>query len=575
MTPGPTCAPPAVGAAHAPGGRAAGARTPRGSPGSRRSSRRRRRPRARAAPSARPRCRASGACTRPRRGRATEARIGVRPASLPFAPARRHVARPRAAHAARGARSLRLIDWDVRSRGPEGSQRRGAPSSLVERQPPSRRRPPCHGGAAATLGPWTSVAPGASARCHRLHSRLPGDAARARARAGARLRARRAASSRPTGSPPGARCPGGIPYARRVRPVAPSRLRASGGSERPPASRRRSTAAPRGRWCSSPPGTFRINERLPAAHKGVTLRGDGPGRTVLQRTNGARPGVLPAAGRGSGRDRRAPALAASRRVTAPAPLVVRRRQGLATRSRSRARRSLASGQLVLLDEDHYATAGWRGCPPRRRADGRRIWATDRVVWQRHDPPAREDDPFPEAAGWFSRLGPAIARPRRSRRSTATSSPSRRRCTSRYRVVVRRAAHALHGPTAAVRQAGLEDLTVTGGGNGNVRFECGSHSWMRSVESTVWLGEGIAINNSFRIEVRDSYIHDAAWPYPGGGGYAISLLGRRRRGSDREQHRAGGQQDDGGPLGGSGHPSSATTTWTTARSRAIPSGWRSA
>src|SRR6185295_939700 len=36
------------------------------------------------------------------------------------------------------------------------------------------------------------------------------------------------------------------------------------------------------------------------------------------------------------------------------------------------------------------------------------------------------------------------------------------------------------------------------------------------------GDGVAIDNSFRIEVRDSYIHDAAWAQPGGAGYAVSL-----------------------------------------------------
>jgi hypothetical protein len=43
-----------------------------------------------------------------------------------------------------------------------------------------------------------------------------------------------------------------------------------------------------------------------------------------------------------------------------------------------------------------------------------------------------------------------------------------------------------------------------------------------VEVTRWLGEGIAVDRSFRVEVRDSYVHDAVWPQPGGGGYALSL-----------------------------------------------------
>jgi hypothetical protein len=42
------------------------------------------------------------------------------------------------------------------------------------------------------------------------------------------------------------------------------------------------------------------------------------------------------------------------------------------------------------------------------------------------------------------------------------------------------------------------------------------------EDTGWLGEGVAIDSSFRIEVRTHYIHDGAWSEPGGGGYAIGL-----------------------------------------------------
>src|SRR5262249_60074134 len=33
-----------------------------------------------------------------------------------------------------------------------------------------------------------------------------------------------------------------------------------------------------------------------------------------------------------------------------------------------------------------------------------------------------------------------------------------------------------------------------------------------------------VDNSFRIELRDFYVHDGAWAQPGGGGYAISLSG---------------------------------------------------
>ena len=49
-----------------------------------------------------------------------------------------------------------------------------------------------------------------------------------------------------------------------------------------------------------------------------------------------------------------------------------------------------------------------------------------------------------------------------------------------------------------------------------------YCWAKNIEVTQWIGEGVAINNSFRTELRDSYIHTASWPQAGGTGYAISL-----------------------------------------------------
>src|SRR5262249_42531027 len=74
----------------------------------------------------------------------------------------------------------------------------------------------------------------------------------------------------------------------------------------------------------------------------------------------------------------------------------------------------------------------------------------------------------------------------------------------------------------VTNAGVEDLTLTGGDAGNLRFNWAALSWARNVESTNWHGEGFAVHSSFRVELREFYVHDAAWAQPGGGGYAISL-----------------------------------------------------
>ena len=76
----------------------------------------------------------------------------------------------------------------------------------------------------------------------------------------------------------------------------------------------------------------------------------------------------------------------------------------------------------------------------------------------------------------------------------------------------------------MKNAGVESLTAIGGADGQIRFENAAYSWAKNVENTQWLGEGFAVNGSFRVEIRESYIHDGSWPEPGGAGYAISFAG---------------------------------------------------
>jgi hypothetical protein len=71
-------------------------------------------------------------------------------------------------------------------------------------------------------------------------------------------------------------------------------------------------------------------------------------------------------------------------------------------------------------------------------------------------------------------------------------------------------------------AGVEALTAIGGGEGGIRFQNAAYSWAKNVEVTTWYGEGVSFENSFRVELRDSYVHDAAWAEPGGSGYALSI-----------------------------------------------------
>jgi hypothetical protein len=79
-----------------------------------------------------------------------------------------------------------------------------------------------------------------------------------------------------------------------------------------------------------------------------------------------------------------------------------------------------------------------------------------------------------------------------------------------------------GDNEHLRGAGVERLTVAGGGDGAIVFTNAAYCWAKNVEVSGWYGAGVAFDHSFRDELRDSYVHDAAWPEPGGAGYAVSL-----------------------------------------------------
>ena len=185
---------------------------------------------------------------------------------------------------------------------------------------------------------------------------------------------------------------------------------------------------------------------------------------------------------------------------------------------------LKAGQTVLLDE--VSGAGWQTDPVGRG----KIWASPdfRVIWQLHQPARSTDDPLKippspanqDAFGWFSRLD----RPTAEIKQIASISDKAVTFSTPVHIAYR-TSHLAQLSTynmTRVANAGIENLTVIGGDNGNIRFEWCDVCWAKSVENTVWHDEGFAVDNSFRVEIRDSYVHDAAWAQPGGAGYAISL-----------------------------------------------------
>jgi hypothetical protein len=269
-------------------------------------------------------------------------------------------------------------------------------------------------------------------------------------------------------------------------------------------------------------GTFTIDEDFLILSKGVTLRGDGANKTILQRTNGATPKHYtakvsdPIIVVGPNRFPKVDP-ATAQNLTADG---VKGSLSVSVEKGS----DFAPGQFVLLDEDDYATASWTALPKRRgTATSTKIFASDRAVWQKHDPVDKGvDDPFPDALTWFCRSGRPINEIKEVASVTGNVVFFTTPLHTSYRMQHAAQLVRYTEGNVQVRGAGIEDLTVTGGADGNIDFSSAAYSWMKNVEDTVWLGAGVSIAHSFRVEVRGCYIHDGAWSEPGGGGYAISL-----------------------------------------------------
>ena len=309
---------------------------------------------------------------------------------------------------------------------------------------------------------------------------------------------------------------GGIPQRTTVCRTVNASTYGNGASDATAGIQAAINGCPAGQVVQLSAGTFTIGATggFVLVNKGITLRGAGPGQTTLQKTNGANPGtyqpgphpapviIVGAArwdnGEGKSTNLTADAVKGARSVTVSSAA------------------GFSAGQFVLLDE--LSNASWQIDPAGRG----KIWASSdfRVVWQRHNPPAPGDDPFPDALSWFSRTD----RPTNEIKQIDRLSGNTVFFTTPVHISYR-AAQSAQLTTYGypfVQHAGVEDLKVVGGDDGNVRFDFAANCWARNIDNTGWLGVGFALEYSFHIEVRDSYVHDAAWPEPGGGGYAISL-----------------------------------------------------
>jgi hypothetical protein len=71
-------------------------------------------------------------------------------------------------------------------------------------------------------------------------------------------------------------------------------------------------------------------------------------------------------------------------------------------------------------------------------------------------------------------------------------------------------------------AGVEELRVSSGRNGNIQLDLAACCWVRHVESDDSFGSCISFRQTYRCEVRDSYLHDSYYYNNGGAGYGLDL-----------------------------------------------------
>jgi hypothetical protein len=292
-------------------------------------------------------------------------------------------------------------------------------------------------------------------------------------------------------------------------------------------------ACPLGQVVLLAAGVFTVDEgHYVLLDRGVTLRGAGPGVTTLQRTNGCKP-LSPGSNGHCG--------------ASPTPMIIvgperwnndttstNLTSDVAVGSYSVQVASTAGfsvGQVVLLDE----LSGAQWMPDVGRTD--QIWASPdyRVTYNMHWPAESGDDPgnctstgcggSNTAFTWFSRYDRPTAEHHKIsaikgdtiKGDTITfDSP----ITISYRTT--HDAQLSHYHMRHTTNAGVENMTLSNADDGQLRFDWAANSWAYRVECTIWGGECIAIDSSFRIQLEQFYVHDGAWCEPGGGGYNISL-----------------------------------------------------
>jgi hypothetical protein len=278
-------------------------------------------------------------------------------------------------------------------------------------------------------------------------------------------------------------------------------------------------ACPVGQVVSLAAGTFTIAEgKFVLLNKGITLRGAGPGVTVIQRTGGAAVGVQ------NGSTPTPHIIAGPMRYNNSLSTITNLTVDGAQGSYSvqvQSATGFSVGQVVLLDE--ASGMGWQ-------TDwvyaGQKVWAAPdyRVVWRAHSPTCEPGDrtcnggtTAPSIPCYF---GPECDHYTNELKKIASISGNTITFDSPITISYRtnHSAHLANFKTPFTTNAGVENLTLQNGDDSNMQFVWCANCWAKNVESTIHSNGGIRVDQSFRVELDEIYDHKGAWPYTGGAGY---------------------------------------------------------
>jgi hypothetical protein len=285
---------------------------------------------------------------------------------------------------------------------------------------------------------------------------------------------------------PGLNAVGGIPERTVVCATVSAGTYGNGAEDAAPGIQAAIAACPEGQVVQLSAGAFRINARI-IVDRAITLRGKGPAATRLRMPRGAPDNLITIGSvqwtkAGKTVDLAMNAVRGRRSVT------------LATDP------GLAAGEIVQVDQLTESGLNFWGyrCPPDAAC---RAWST------------RPNRPLGQVLEVASVDGNRVSfttpfhiefKTARAAQLSRLIDPSNERAAP------------------PVRYAGVEDLHLSGGGQGNIKMEGAAYSWIKGIESTDHVGASVGLFKTFRSVVRDSYIHSARDSVPGGGAYGIAI-----------------------------------------------------